>query len=161
MSDSLRNHLCESVLFALKAHENQVDKSGKPYGLHPLNVMFRVIEASLPEGVTLDYFGAMAAIGHDLVEDQPVTFEDLLKVMPIKSARAIEALSHTDRNETYHDYIKRVCENDVARRVKKCDIAHNASEDRLQNIDIDDAEYLRKKYAKALKQIQAWEEENL
>lgn len=64
----------ETVEFMKQAHEGQLDKSGKPYYLHPLAVA----------EIVRDVYGANeaeqhAALLHDILEDTPVTEQDLLE----------------------------------------------------------------------------------
>ena len=59
--------------FANKYHGDQCRKSGEPYMIHPINVAY--ILASLE----LDDETICAALLHDVVEDTPVTHEDLVR----------------------------------------------------------------------------------
>src|SRR5438477_7402644 len=60
--------LADAIEIAARAHAGQTDKlGGMPYALHPLRVMNRV------EGE----HAKMAAVLHDVVEDTPVTADDL------------------------------------------------------------------------------------
>ena len=68
------------IEYIKKCHEGQVDKQGQPYYLHPVNVAKNVIKlfrylfllnnANLADCIK-------AALLHDVVEDTPVTLEDL------------------------------------------------------------------------------------
>lgn len=58
---------------AKKAHDGQVRKSGEPYIIHPLCVA--IILADLE----LDKESIAAGLLHDVVEDTPMTTEDLAK----------------------------------------------------------------------------------
>ena len=57
--------------FASKQHENQFRKSGEPYIIHPLGVAY------ILAGLEMDEDTICAALLHDVVEDTPVTNEDL------------------------------------------------------------------------------------
>ena len=59
--------------YAKKNHGEQCRKSGEPYMIHPVNVAY--ILATLE----LDDETLCAALLHDVVEDTPVTHEDLIK----------------------------------------------------------------------------------
>ena len=59
--------------FAKENHGNQLRKSGEPYLIHPMNVAY--ILANLE----LDDETLCAALLHDVVEDTPVTHEDLIE----------------------------------------------------------------------------------
>ena len=56
-----------AIALAAQAHEGQVDKAGAPYILHPLRMMLSV---DTPEA-------RVAAVLHDVVEDTPVSLEEL------------------------------------------------------------------------------------
>ena len=59
--------------FASKYHKGQCRKSGEPYMIHPLNVAY------ILAGLELDDETLCAALLHDVVEDTPVTHEDLVR----------------------------------------------------------------------------------
>ena len=59
--------------FAKSKHENQLRKSGEPYIIHPLHVAY------ILSGLELDDETICAALLHDVVEDTPVTNEDLVR----------------------------------------------------------------------------------
>lgn len=56
---------------AKKAHGEQLRVSGEPYIIHPLNV------ASILVGLGMDTETIVAALLHDVVEDTPVTLEEV------------------------------------------------------------------------------------
>ena len=56
---------------AEQAHEQQRRVSGEPYIIHPLNV------ASILVGLGMDTETIVAALLHDVVEDTPVTLEEV------------------------------------------------------------------------------------
>jgi (p)ppGpp synthase/HD superfamily hydrolase len=64
------NSVNDAIEFIKKAHEGQIDKSGKPYWQHPLSVMKR-----LPKEATYDVL--IAALLHDVLEDTDYTESDL------------------------------------------------------------------------------------
>ncbi len=57
--------------FAKKAHEGQNRVSGEPFLMHPLEV------AKIMAQLELDVISISAALLHDVVEDTPVTKEEL------------------------------------------------------------------------------------
>ena len=59
--------------FASKYHKGQCRRSGEPYMIHPLNVAY------ILAGLELDDETLCAALLHDVVEDTPVTHEDLVR----------------------------------------------------------------------------------
>ena len=67
------NLIRKAYEFANKHHGNQCRKSGEPYMIHPLNVAY------ILAGLELDDETLCAALLHDVVEDTPVTHEDLIR----------------------------------------------------------------------------------
>jgi (p)ppGpp synthase/HD superfamily hydrolase len=52
-----------AIIFAIKCHEDQKDKSGAPYILHPIRVMLDLLSQGFGEDV------AIAGLFHDIYED--------------------------------------------------------------------------------------------
>lgn len=104
-----------AIRIAARAHEGQVDKQDLPYILHPLRVMDGV------EGLD----AKIVAVLHDVVEDTPVTFDDLERAGfsgPILAA--LRCVTHAE-GESYADYVVRCQSDPIARRVKLSDLADN------------------------------------
>lgn len=135
--------LDEAIQTARRAHEGQVDKSGRPYIAHPLRVM----------GQVRSEHERMAAILHDVVEDTSVTLADLTAAgCPEEVLAAVAAISKQP-GEDQATYLARVAANPIARTVKRADIADNMSPDRLALLDPATREQLRTKYESALRQL--------
>jgi (p)ppGpp synthase/HD superfamily hydrolase len=135
--------LDEAIQFARRAHEGQLDKSGRPYISHPLRVM----------GSLRDEHERMAAVLHDVVEDTSVTLEDLRAAgCPDDVLAAVAAVSKQP-GEDQATYLARVAANPIARAVKLADIADNMSPERLARLDTATQERLRAKYESALRQL--------
>lgn len=140
---------------AIHAHDNTLDKAGKPYILHPLAVMM----SKTPEilGVTNSPTRAFTpdemcvAILHDVKEDcDTVYWEDICEIFSNypEIIAAIDAISKR-KNETLDDYYKRVKNNEMALRVKLADMEHNMSYERIFCIDSKETrERLIRKYHK-------------
>jgi (p)ppGpp synthase/HD superfamily hydrolase len=129
--------LAINLLF--EAHKDQKDKSGLPYVFHP----FHVAEQMDDEDSTI------VALLHDLLEDTSYTVEDLKKIgFNNKVCDAIILMTHDD-NVTYLDYVKKIKNNEIARKVKIADLKHNSDLTRLDIITEYDLER-KAKYAKAL-----------
>lgn len=135
--------LDDAIQVARRAHEGQLDKSGRPYIAHPLRVM----------GHVKDEHERMTAVLHDVVEDTDVTLEDLTAAgCPPEVLAAVEAISkHPGESQT--DYLTRVMANPIALVVKRADIADNMSPDRLGRLDRPTQERLTAKYEAALRQL--------
>ncbi|AHH95036.1 HD domain-containing protein [Kutzneria viridogrisea] len=131
----------DAVRIATQAHDGQLDKAGKPYIGHPVRVMNRV---------SGDY-ERMAAVLHDVIEDTPVTAEDLLaQGCPPRVVTAVVALSK-EPGEPQADYIARVAADPIAVVVKRADIADNFSPPRFDVLDEATQHRLRGKYGEALR----------
>jgi len=110
-----------AIEIAAAAHAGQIDKAGHPYILHPLRVMLRVSTAH----------ERMSAVLHDVVEDTPVTFEQLAREgFPQEVLLAIEALTKRP-GESRLQAAERAAANPIARVVKLADNAENMDLSRI------------------------------
>lgn len=122
------------------AHQDQVDKGGKPYYLHPEKV------ASF---VKTDKEKATAYL-HDVLEDTTMTVTDFRQAeIPEDVIKAVIVLTH-DKGEPYFDYLKKVKNNKLAKTVKLADLKHNMDISRLDNPTKKDLSRLEK-YQRAQK----------
>jgi GTP diphosphokinase / guanosine-3',5'-bis(diphosphate) 3'-diphosphatase len=105
----------KAIEIAAHAHAGQVDKAGAPYIFHPLRLMLAV------DGV----HARMAAVLHDVVEDTPLTFDDLLRegfpAEVVDAVRALTKLPGEGRIAAAH----RAAAHPIARRVKLADVSDN------------------------------------
>ena len=135
----------QALAIAEDAHKGQVDKAGVDYIQHPLFV------ASLVEGE----LAKTVALLHDVVEDSDWTLGDLRKEgLPEGVVQAVGIITKK-RNENYEEYILRVKQNPLARKVKLADLQHNSDLSRLANVTDRD----RKRVAKYQKAIAFLSEE--
>lgn len=105
----------KAIQIAAWAHENQLDKGGQPYILHPLRVMLAVTTAH----------ERMAAVLHDVIEDTKVKLFDLEdENFPVEVVDAIFALTKT-AGEGRIAAAHRAAANPIARVVKLADVADN------------------------------------
>lgn len=107
---------------AAEAHQGQTrwDKV-TPYISHPAAVARILIERGFDED------SIAAAWLHDVIEDTPLTRDDLVKRgIPDYVASAVEVLSKKD-GQDYLDYILQVKADVIAKDVKIADIEHNMS----------------------------------
>ena len=72
-SDPDINRITEAYRFAEKAHDGQKRRSGEPYIIHPVAV------AQILAEMGMDADSICAALLHDVVEDTPVTDEEISK----------------------------------------------------------------------------------
>jgi len=134
--------LNKALRTAISAHEGQPDKAEKPYILHPLRVMLQFD----------DEISQVTALLHDVVEDSPITFEDLKKDgYPPEVLAALHCLTKT-KGEDYDEFISRVLTNPLACRVKLVDLLDNSNLNRLNTVGTEDLDRVAK-YARALTRI--------
>lgn len=113
---------------AFEAHEGQVDKAGVDYINHPMGVM------ELVEG----HDAKLLAIIHDVVEDSPITFEELLDMgCPPHVIDALRLVTHDpDFDGTHEAYFKKIHKiadsgNQLAIDMKFADLTHNTDRRRI------------------------------
>jgi (p)ppGpp synthase/HD superfamily hydrolase len=135
------SNLEEAILLAAKAHHGQRDKAGAPYILHPLRLMFQQSSE----------VAMAAAVLHDVVEDTPVTLDDLRQAgFAEEIVTAVACLTH-DSGDSYDEYIEKIKTNPVARAVKLADLEDNM---RLQRI----AAMTEKDWARLQRYHKVWHE---
>ena len=106
--------LDKAIRIAAKAHEGQTDKTGQPYILHPLRVMF----------MRRNETERICAVLHDVIEDSDITIEYLRKEgFSEEVLSALDALTKRE-NENNDDFIGRVIKNKTACKVKRIQIHH-------------------------------------
>ena len=99
---------------AFTAHKGQKDKVGMDYINHPLTVSNNCL--------TIDE--KIVALLHDVLEDTQVTKEDLLIFFDDYIVEAVELLTKS-KEESYTDYLAKIKQNKIARKVKIQDLKHN------------------------------------
>ena len=118
--------LDKMLVIVTNAHHGQFDKGGRPYILHPLRVMSFLKED--------DEELQCIALGHDVIEDTSVTYEDLRAAgISERVIIGIEALTK-QKGYSYDDYKKQVFANVDAMKVKLCDLRHNTDIRRLKGV---------------------------
>jgi len=73
---------------AMDAHKDQRRKSGEAYFFHPIAVA-KIVASEIGLGAT----AIAAALLHDVVEDTPITIEDIEKMFGAKVAQLVEGLT--------------------------------------------------------------------
>jgi (p)ppGpp synthase/HD superfamily hydrolase len=112
------SQLEKAIQLAVEAHLGQRDKSGEPYILHPLYVMFQMYTTE----------EKIVAVLHDVIEDTSWDMGDIMdEMICIYKDNIYNALVAITRNdgEKYFDYIRRVKKNNLATLIKKADLEHN------------------------------------
>ena len=128
----------KAIKIAFDAHMGQVDKAGVPYILHPIH---------LAEQMETEE-ECIVALLHDTVEDTDVTFEQLEKEFSKTVIDALKLLTH-DKNVEYMEYVKKIKDNPIARKVKLADLYHNSDLTRLLEVTPKDLKRIEK-YKKAI-----------
>ena len=123
------------IALAVKAHEGQQDKSGRPYILHPLHLM-----AQMDTDEEM-----MTAVLHDVVEDTGYTLADLRDMgLPEPVILALGLLTHDKEAASYDEYVMQLKPNPIARKVKMADLRHNMDIRRLNSVGEKEAARLEK-----------------
>jgi len=114
---------------AEKAHEQQKRKNGDPYIIHPLTV------AEMLADMNLDCASVMAAFLHDVIEDTPVTYDDLKSQFGAEVADLAEGVTkltrmpYTTREEEEYENLRKLfmaTAKDIrVILIKLCDRLHN------------------------------------
>ena len=132
-----------AIALAVKAHQGQLDKYGRPYILHPLRVMFR-LETELEQ---------IVGVLHDVIEDSDLTFDDLRQMG--YSEAVLTALDGVTRREeeTYDEFVTRSQAQPVSRRVKLADLEDNMDLRRLP-VEMTEEDFERlKRYRRAWERL--------
>lgn len=135
---------------AYAAHHGQADKGGVPYIFHPMHLAEQME----------DEISCAAALLHDVVEDTPITIEELEEQFPPEVTEVLRLLTHP-KGEPYMDYVRRLAPHPVARKIKLADLAHNDNEERTAAcgcISPETRQRLKQKYAEAKAYLLTFEE---
>lgn len=145
----MNSFLNTAIRIATEAHAGQVDKAGAPYIGHPRYVAEQL---DSEDEKTVAYL-------HDVLEDTSVTGEDLARHFPPHILDAVIALTRNE-HESYDEFIARVKQNPLARRVKLADLQHNMMLERIvqpTEADLQRLEKYRRSYGQ-LVECQSMEE---
>ena len=88
LTDADKKLIRKAFDVAVDAHKDQRRKSGEAYIFHPIGVA-KIVASEIGLGAT----GIAAALLHDVVEDTPITVEDLEKMFNPKIAQLVEGLT--------------------------------------------------------------------
>ena len=130
----------KALKLCFDAHKNQVDKTGLPYVFHPFHLAEQMD----------DEISTVCALLHDVIEDTPYTLLDLKNMGFNDTVIEVLTLLTHDESVPYFDYVKKIKNNEIAKKVKIADLKHNSDVSRLNEID----EWTIKrnqKYAEALR----------
>lgn len=134
MDIPLNQLLARAVAIAAIAHQDQRDKAGAPYILHPLRLMMR--GQIIPEQIV--------AVLHDVVEDSDWTLDQLAaEGFPPEIITALDCLTRRPE-ETYDQFLDRVLTNSLAIHVKLYDLEDNMTLTRLDQLSDKDLQRLQR-----------------
>lgn len=124
--------LGKMLVLATNAHAGQFDRGGKPYILHPLKVM-HYLKSDDEELQCI-------ALGHDIIEDTKVTYQDLRDAG--MSERVIAGIAGMTKlpGQTPEEYREQVYKNRDSMLVKRADLRHNTDIRRLKGVSQKDIE---------------------
>jgi guanosine-3',5'-bis(diphosphate) 3'-pyrophosphohydrolase len=83
--------LKQAYIVAREAHDGQMRSSGEPYITHPVAVALNLAK------MHLDHETLMAALLHDVIEDTPVTKDQLAELFGHSVAELVEGVSKLDK----------------------------------------------------------------
>ena len=127
--------------WAARWHEGQRDKAGKHYVTHPERVAGRL---SAPEEQVVAWL-------HDTVEDTGLTLREIENTFGPETAAAVDAISRRP-GEEWEDYLRRVKQNEAARKVKISDLIDNSNLSRIPAVTLRDVDR-QLKYNRALRYL--------
>ncbi len=126
---------------AKTAHKDQIDKAGQAYMDHLMTVV------SYVEG----YDEKVAAVLHDILEDTDTTEQQIRDTFGDRMTDILLVLTHK-KDEAYLDYISRVADDPIAKKIKLADLRHNMDLGRYKGYVPSEAyERIEKKYRPAWK----------
>lgn len=113
----------KALNIAYKAHHGQKDKGNVPYIFHPYHIAEKFNNET----------DICVAILHDVLEDTFVSKEELEGYFPKEVIEPLVLLTRST-HDTYFEYIKNICSNPIAQRVKIEDIKHNLVFEKLYDL---------------------------
>ncbi|WP_202903290.1 bifunctional (p)ppGpp synthetase/guanosine-3',5'-bis(diphosphate) 3'-pyrophosphohydrolase [Gorillibacterium massiliense] len=133
--------LTRAIVLAAKYHDGQKDghRGNQPYLFHPLRLMMNALSEE----------EQIIAVLHDTIEETELTLDKLREEgFSEKIVEAIDTLSRR-KKESYEEFIRRIKQNALARRVKILDLQDNMAALRMKKRNDKEKERL-KKYSNAL-----------
>ncbi len=127
-----------AIDLAYAAHHGQKDKTGRPYFTHVWHVAEQMD----------DEYSVCAALLHDTLEDTDMNPGMLERIFPSEVVDAVKLLTHR-KSDDYFEYVRKIAENPIARKVKLADLAHNLDGSRFSGTGREQSERRIEKYRKA------------
>jgi (p)ppGpp synthase/HD superfamily hydrolase len=134
--------LNEAIHLAVEAHRDQLDRAGQPYILHPLRVMLQLESEE----------SRIAAVLHDVVEDSPITLDQLREQgFSATVVAAVDAVTRRER-EPYEESVARAGADPLGRQIKLADLRDNLNLCRILEPTVPDRERVER-YRRAWRQL--------
>ena len=133
----------KAATISFKAHQEDQDKSGYPYFMHPMTLAVQFDDEAT----------VCVALLHDVIEDHGdiYSFAYLEKEGFYEEIiDALKLLTH-DPKVAYLEYVKAIKNNPIARRVKLADLKHNSDLRRTNGVK----PYKYELYQEAIKILEA------
>jgi len=131
----------KALIIAAQAHSGQKQRNGDPYILHPLRIMHQLNTES----------EKIAAVLHDVIEDSDLTLSDLQNEgFSEDIIHIVDLLTHYEK-DSYTEYIDRLKDHPVARKIKLIDLQDNMDIQRLNSINEKDFKRLERYHKHWLK----------
>jgi len=117
------NMVRKAFIICFNAHKKDFDKAGYPYVFHPFFLANQMDDED----------SIIVALLHDDIEDHGDKYDFNFLIQEgigDNCCKAIDLLTH-QKDVPYMDYIKKIKENPIARKVKIADLKHNSDIQRL------------------------------
>ena len=132
----MKQMLNAMMVLVAQSFDGVYDKGGTPYIMHCLAVMHKLRSA--------DEELQCIALGHDLIEDTKVTYQQLYDLgFSERVVLGIAAMTK-QRGQTYEQYKSQVKANKDAILVKMSDLQHNSDLRRLKGVTAKDVDRVAK-----------------
>ncbi len=96
------NFICKACELAQQAHNGQYRASGEPFFQHSLSV------ANILANLRMDYETLAAAVLHDVLEDTPVAFDDIVQEFGENVAYLVDGVTKMGQIQEYRGQSKKV-----------------------------------------------------
>lgn len=145
-----------ALVFAVKAHQGQMDYGDEPHIYHVLEVTLAAAEyaRAYPDKVFNSGWFIASGVLHDVVEDTDVTIGQIGNEFGMQVAYKVAALTHVDEDESDEEYLRRIAEAGWdALKLKSFDRIRN-----LRRLWLAPAEFRARKISEVRASLGLWRE---
>lgn len=121
--------LNKAYVFSMKSHGEQLRHSGDPYYAHPIEV------AGILTGLKMDTASICTALLHDVLEDTPVTYDEMVEMFGAEIADLVQGVTKlgqvelsgqaSKQAENFQKFVLAMSKDLRVLLVKLCDRLHN------------------------------------